>query len=120
MTIDVARKQRASPETTGLTDDKLERIIGVIMGSPDDAARVDQVILFGSRAKGTWREGSDIDLAVTGRGLSREDVWRWKDVLEDALFPWTPDILLVDRDTNSDIVEHIARVGVVLSGRTFG
>ena len=46
------------------------------------------LVLFGSRAKGTWREGSDIDLAVFGRDLNRSDVWTWKDELEADVFPW--------------------------------
>ena len=32
-------------------------------------ANIKKVLIFGSRSKGTYREGSDIDLAVIGEGV---------------------------------------------------
>lgn len=84
----------------------------VIARSSATDDRVRRIVLFGSRAKGLWREGSDIDLAVTGDELSQSDVWRWKDQLEERLFPWTVDLIVVDAHTNPDLLDHIRRVGI--------
>jgi predicted nucleotidyltransferase len=56
-----------------------------------------------------FREGSDIDIAVTGSDLSQPDVWRWKDQLEELLFPWTVDMVLVDEQTSGALCDHIRR-----------
>ena len=69
---------------TGLPETIRERICARVYADP----RVESIVLFGSRAKGTWREGSDIDVAVFGRDLNRSDVWTWKDELEADVFPW--------------------------------
>lgn len=77
-------------------------------------ARVRKVILFGSRARGSWREGSDIDLAVYGDDLGRSDAARWADELEEALFPWSVDVVVVDNEVEPDLRAHIERVGRVI------
>lgn len=74
-------------------------------------ARTSRILLFGSRAKGTHREGSDIDLAVAGTGLNRDDAARWAEELEEALFPWSVDVVLLDDETAPALRAHIERVG---------
>ena len=112
-----ARTKKAQGLSTGLNDRKIECILGILLESSGADSCIDQVILFGSRARGNWREGSDIDLAITGSNLSCEDVWRWNDALEEALFPWTSDIILIGPQTSTDLIDHIKRVGVVLYDR---
>jgi predicted nucleotidyltransferase len=73
---------------------------------------LDRIVLFGSRAKGTFREGSDIDLAVYGPGLSGADASRWIDELEERLFAWSVDIVVVHEETDQELRDQIARVGV--------
>ena len=46
----------------GLTPNTIDRINGVLAGFP----AIEQAILYGSRAKGNYRPGSDIDLAIVG------------------------------------------------------
>lgn len=72
-----------SMERTGLTPKMIDRIHSVIAGD----ALVDRVVVFGSRAKGRHREGSDIDLAVYGEGIGQRDAAIWAEELEEALFP---------------------------------
>ena len=50
----------------GLSDEVIRDIRGVF----ERHGNIDEVILFGSRAKGNYSEGSDIDLAVKGNGLT--------------------------------------------------
>ena len=76
--------------------------------------RVEQVVLFGSRAKGNAREGSDIDLAVYGKELSQNDASRWSDELQEVLFPWSVDVVVIDPRTSAKLQAHIERVGIAL------
>ena len=106
MTDDRVDKRRQA----GLTPAMIDAVETIIAAD----ARVRKVILFGSRAKGSWREGSDIDLAVYGDGLGRSDAARWTDDLEEALFPWSVDVVVVDHEVDPDLRAHIDRVGRVI------
>jgi predicted nucleotidyltransferase len=76
-----------------------------------------QVILFGSRAKGNHREGSDIDLALKGAGFSLQDRDRWL-LQYDALdLPWKIDLVVYELIEEPALQAHIDRVGKrLLSG----
>ena len=50
----------------GLSDEVIQDICGVF----ERHSNIDEVVLFGSRAKGNYLEGSDIDLAAKGNGLT--------------------------------------------------
>jgi predicted nucleotidyltransferase len=92
----------------GLSVQAVAAICGVLASHPN----VSQAILFGSRAKGNYKNGSDIDLAVTGPvDLSELGTIAWE--LDDLLLPWEVDLLQFDRITNQDLREHITRVGQV-------
>lgn len=84
-----------------------QAISAVVSSDP----RVDRIVLFGSRAKGTHHEGSDIDLAVYGTRLTRADAAAWQETLEDTLFPWSVDIVIMGADTHGQLRAHIERVG---------
>ncbi len=73
---------------------------------------VAQAILFGSRAKGNYKNGSDIDLAVFGPCTGSElGTIAWE--LDDLLLPWEIDLIRFDDISNQDLREHITRVGKV-------
>ncbi|MFM8886535.1 MAG: nucleotidyltransferase domain-containing protein, partial [Chthoniobacterales bacterium] len=61
----------------GLSGQTVERIQEVFAHHPG----VERAVLFGSRATGTARPGSDIDLALYGQGLD----WRVLGRIEDEL-----------------------------------
>lgn len=73
-----------------------------------------QVVLFGSRAKGNFREGSDIDLALKGDllGLEHRDAILLK--YDDIDLPWKLDLVIYRLISEPLLKEHIDRVGVVL------
>ncbi|POQ98387.1 hypothetical protein AU468_13615 [Alkalispirochaeta sphaeroplastigenens] len=91
----------------GLSPAMRQAIITVVSRDP----RVEQVVLFGSRAKGTHHEGSDIDLAVYGTNLTRAHAATWQETLEDELFPWGVDIVIMGPDIDEQLRAHIERVG---------
>lgn len=92
----------------GLAPQTVERIQGVLAHFPEVA----RAVLFGSRAKGTARSGSDIDLALYGEGLDWRVLGRIEDELDDLLLPYTFSLLRHDTRTDSEVAAHIARVGV--------
>ena len=73
---------------------------------------IESAILFGSRAKGNYKNGSDIDLALTGP-IDFSELSRIAMELDDLLLPWEIDLLQFESLTNQDLREHISRVGQV-------
>jgi len=72
-------------------------------------APTERILVFGSRAKGNFREGSDVDLAVEGSAWSPSDAEHARDLLEERFFPWSFDVILPPSD--GALAEHIQRVG---------
>ncbi|TFH86671.1 nucleotidyltransferase domain-containing protein [Billgrantia azerbaijanica] len=98
---------------TGLDSDSVDAIRRVLGESP----AVEAAILYGSRAKGTYRPGSDIDLTLIGDTLTHADLLDIELALDDLLLPWKIDLSLHHALANEALLEHIARVGVTLYRR---
>ena len=84
--------------------DKIKTVLFSIQG-------VEQVILYGSRAKGNYREGSDIDLTVKG-DLTFDNLVKMSVNLDDLNLPWEIDLSLYSQINNKDLLDHIDRIGV--------
>ncbi|AHE98264.1 nucleotidyltransferase domain-containing protein [Thioalkalivibrio paradoxus] len=91
----------------------VERLRGVFVGWPE----IERAVLYGSRAKGTHRNGSDIDLCLEGEQLGLTDLLRISDEIDELLLPWKVDLSLRHMIDNPDLLEHIARVGIALYER---
>jgi predicted nucleotidyltransferase len=74
---------------------------------------VEKVILYGSRAMGTYRTGSDIDITLIGKNLSLQTIFGIEDEIEELYLPYSFDISIYDRIKNEDLIDHIRRVGKV-------
>lgn len=74
--------------------------------------QIESVWLYGSRAKGNYRDGSDIDLTIKGAGLGLTDLLTIETQIDDLLLPWTVDLSLHQDIDNDSLREHIERVGV--------
>jgi uncharacterized protein len=93
----------------GLKESVIQQISAVLARHP----QVDQAILYGSRAKGNYKNGSDIDLALCGGAdLTLRVLYRIMDEIDDLLMPYTIDLSILSHITDADVVEHIERVGV--------
>ena len=91
----------------GLTDKTLSQITGILANYPE----VEAAILYGSRAKGNYRTGSDIDLTLTGDALTLDVLGRIDHALDELLLPYSFDLSILSRIDNPQLLEHIARVG---------
>lgn len=100
----------------GLPQAAVEKLCGVFRDWP----QVERVVLYGSRAKGSYRPGSDIDLTLEGSGLSLEQLLAIENQLDELLLPWMIDLSIRDRIDNPALLEHIARVGVPFYERSAG
>lgn len=90
-----------------------EQIIAQINAAFARYPEVEQVILYGSRAKGTYKNGSDIDLTLKGHDLNLKVINQISNDLDELLLPYSFDISIFSQISNPDLVDHINRVGVV-------
>lgn len=94
----------------GLPARTVEQIARVMARFP----AVEKAVLFGSRAKGTHKPGSDIDLSLVGEALDWRTVGKIYDALDDLLLPYRFSLILFDRNTDPDVAAHVARAGVLV------
>jgi predicted nucleotidyltransferase len=94
----------------GLQDATIQKICAVLAHYP----QVEQAVLYGSRAKGNYKNGSDIDLTLRGGAeLTFSVLSKIVDELDDLLLPYTIDLSIFANISDPDVIEHIQRVGVV-------
>jgi predicted nucleotidyltransferase len=80
-------------------------------------SQVERAVLFGSRAKGVQKTGSDIDLALYGKGLDWRVLGQIEAALDDLLLPYTFSLLHHNERTDPELAEHIERVGIPFYSR---
>lgn len=97
----------------GLSDDTIQKICGVFSRH----SGVEKAILYGSRAKGNFKPGSDIDLTLYGDALTTPELGSIAEELDDLLLPYKIDLSLFARLHHTELREHIERVGVVFYQR---
>lgn len=94
----------------GLPDETLACIHGVLTAHPE----IERAVLYGSRAKGNYREGSDIDLCLMGTALSLTQQLQIESELDDLLLPYKIDLSRFHALDNPALIDHIRRVGVTI------
>ena len=97
----------------GLTDAAVAEICSVLARHPE----VERATLYGSRAKGTFKPGSDIDLTLIGPGLTMEILGRIQSELEEGSLPYQIDLSILSQISHAELLDHINRVGVVFYDR---
>lgn len=95
----------------GLIDRDFIHINAAIQEFPE----IEKVILFGSRAKGNYKKGSDVDLAIKGDRLTYEITARFADCLnEEKPLPYFFDVVHYEAIADLMLKAHIDRVGINL------
>jgi type I restriction enzyme S subunit len=97
----------------GLTETTVEKICAVFARFPE----IEKAILYGSRAKGNFKTGSDIDLTLHGEALTTDLCSTIASELDDLLLPYTIDLSVFDELNHAKLLEHIERVGVLFYQR---
>ncbi|MGB6016934.1 MAG: HI0074 family nucleotidyltransferase substrate-binding subunit [Nodosilinea sp.] len=93
----------------GLSDQQLKEIIQFIAAYPP----VKEAILFGSRALGTYKPASDVDIAIKGAGATSALATRLKfDIEADTYLPYFFDVVAYSRITNAALKRHIDKEGI--------
>lgn len=93
----------------GLKEDVIKSIQDILSDFP----QVEMVLIYGSRAKGNYRPGSDVDLVFKGDSLNLQILNKISLQLDDLLLPYTFDLSAFDHIDNEYLVEHIERVGEI-------
>ncbi len=103
---------------------KEDRRFGILTGDINSIVsilstnlKIERVLLFGSRAKGNYHAGSDIDIAVKGQLLNLDDILESLNKIEKLSLPYRVDLVIYDRINEPDLISHIDRVGITLFER---
>ena len=98
----------------GLEQGTIDWIVSVLSKHPE----VEQVLIYGSRAKGNFRNGSDIDLTLLGEELSEAVLSSIKSELDNLNTPYLFDVSIFADLHSTDLESHITRVGQVFYQKT--
>jgi uncharacterized protein len=91
----------------GLNESTIEKFHSVFMKYPE----IEEVIIYGSRAKGNFREGSDIDITLKGNNITDEMYSKiWLDI-DDLNSPYLVDLSVFHSIASMTLKEHIQLIG---------
>jgi uncharacterized protein len=95
----------------GLRQGDIDEILHVLGQFP----QIEEAMVFGSRAKGNFKPGSDVDIAIKGQAIDRSCVAGLSFFLnEETSLPYFFDIVHYEEITEEELARHIDRVGKVL------
>lgn len=92
----------------GLTDKTIAQIHGVFAHYPT----VEKVIIYGSRAKGNYKNGSDIDLTLVGDNITDQDLSHIMREFDELPTPYSFDLSIFKQIDHADLIDHIKRIGI--------
>ena len=104
----------ATAAKLGLSQTTIDKLNSVFKQHP----AIDSVLIYGSRAKGNYRPGSDIDLTIKGSVFEFSELMQIEDQIDNLNLPYTVDLSQYEQLSNADLSAHIDRVGVVIYNKT--
>lgn len=90
-----------------MLDDELRLLQDVFAQSPN----ISKVVLYGSRAKGTNRPFSDVDITLMGDHVTDDDLTDVMYRLSESSLPYFCDVSIFRNLSNDALISHIKRVG---------
>ena len=107
----MTRATNIQPADFGLPQATRDKLCGVFSLHPD----IHTVLVYGSRAKGNYRPGSDVDLSLQCESLEGSlpfaEFLQIQDEIDDLMLPYTVDLSQYGQLINPDLLDHINRVG---------
>lgn len=101
----------------GIAQRSFDLIIEAIKARPE----IERVVLFGSRAMGNAKHGSDIDLAIAGSGVTEATASALSKELNERLpIPYYVDVVVYDDGLDEAVADHIRTEGRELYRRPLG
>jgi len=98
----------------GLEECDIQAICSVLGRCP----QVKKAVLYGSRAKGNYKNGSDIDLTLHGdKHLTLPVLYKIMDEIDDLLLPYTFDLSIFNNIDDANVIDHIKRIGTLFYKR---
>lgn len=104
---------RNSTSIFGLQQVQLDGVLKILTSND----KVEELLLFGSRAKGNFKETSDVDIAVKGEKLTLNDLLDMSHSLDSLWLPFKIDLVNYSRIKEKDLILHIESVGKTLYKR---
>ena len=98
----------------GLKSEVIAQINQIFAEYPE----ISKAILYGSRAKGNYKNGSDIDLTLISDRLNYRQLLQIQNQIDDLLLPYSVDLSIFSTIDNLHLIEHIDRVGITFYDRT--
>ena len=93
----------------------LERDIRYIKKALEQCEDIEKAIIFGSRAMGNYKNGSDVDIAVLGELISNNTILKLNDYLNEIYpLPYFFDIINYNSITNENLKKHIDIEGKII------
>lgn len=94
--------------TFGLLNKETEELRTALAKFPE----ISKAVIYGSRARGDERVGSDIDLTLMGDNVTHEVLYRLSDEIEELMQPYYMDLTIYNELKNRSLIESIDREGV--------
>jgi len=101
-------------KTGGLKNEDIENITSILKKEN----KIETAYLFGSRAKGNYRNGSDVDIVLKGKQLDHDVINQISYILnEETLMPYRFDVINYEKIKSSELLSHIDRNGQLIFSR---
>ncbi len=90
------------------------RTVNTLLAILGSYSEVQSAILYGSRATGNYKPGSDIDLTLVGPNVTFQTLKRIMGAISDSSIPYQVDLSIYEHITDPDVRDHIKRRGILL------
>ena len=97
----------------GLSDKTLETVRAILATCPE----LEKALVYGSRAMGNYRTGSDIDITLIGAQLNMDMLFQLARQFDESNLPYMVDLSIMASINNPNLLDHIEHVGQVLYQR---
>lgn len=105
--------QKGEPRRYGIRESHWKRLTALFRSHSD----IERVILYGSRAKGTYQPYSDVDITLVGAALDGQQLSRISTEIDDLLLPYFFDTSIYHTLSNPALIASIDSTGTVIYER---